>query len=101
MAVALYQHNQTAYEAAAAMIESTKKAAVIHPTGTGRSFIALKLCEAHPEETVCWLAPSEHIYRTQLENWIRAGGEELSNICFYTYVQLMTMGKEEFKHGNF
>ena len=100
MAVTLYQHNRSAYEMAAAMIEHTGKAAVIHPTGTGKSFIALKLCEEHAREQVCWLAPSDHIYRTQLENWVRAGGEEPDNVCFLTYARLMIMSKEELETLN-
>ena len=59
MAIALYPHNEAAYAAAAAMLAETGKAAVIHPTGTGKSFIAFKLCEENPDKTVCWLSPSE------------------------------------------
>ena len=33
MAMGLYSHNRTAYEKAVAMLASTGKAAVIHPTG--------------------------------------------------------------------
>ena len=39
MAICLYEHNQSAYRAAEAMLSSEGKAAVIHPTGTGKSFI--------------------------------------------------------------
>lgn len=95
MAVTLYRHNQSAYEAAIAMIDNTGKAAVIHPTGTGKSFIAFKFCQEHEKEKICWLAPSQHIYRTQLDNWVRAGGEEPENICFFTYARLMMMSREE------
>jgi len=95
MAMELYSHNRTAYEKAVAMLASTGKAAVIHPTGTGKSFIGFKLCEDHPDETVLWLSPSEYIFRTQLENWSDAGGEELKNIVFLTYAKLMQMDETE------
>ena len=52
MAIALYPHNRNAYHAALAMLAETGKAAVIHPTGTGKSFVAFKLCEDHPDKTV-------------------------------------------------
>lgn len=39
MEISLFEHNQTAYEAAMAMLFETGKAAVIHPTGTGKSFV--------------------------------------------------------------
>lgn len=68
MSIELFEHNQTAYESAVAMLAETGKAAVIHPTGTGKSFIGFKLCEDNPDKTVCWLSPSDYIFRTQLEN---------------------------------
>ena len=69
MSVDLFSHNKTAYQSAVAMLNTTGKAAVIHPTGTGKSFIALKLCEENPEKRVCWLSPSEYIFQTQIKNW--------------------------------
>lgn len=33
----LFEHSQTAYESAAAMLSETGKAAIIHPTGTGKA----------------------------------------------------------------
>ena len=68
MAMCLYEHNQNAYTSVADMLSSTGKAAVIHPTGTGKSFIGFKLCEDHPEKKICWLSPSKYIFDTQLEN---------------------------------
>lgn len=72
MEISLFEHNQTAYEAAMAMLFETGKAAVIHPTGTGKSFVGFKLCEEHPDKTVCWLSPSDYIFRTQLKIWPRS-----------------------------
>ena len=95
MAAELYRHNQTAYEAALAMLERTGKAAVVHPTGTGKSFIGFKLCEEHPGDYVCWLSPSSYIFQTQTENWMATGGAELQNIRFFTYAKLMRMDEEE------
>ena len=98
MAVSLYPHNQAAYDAAAAMLAETGKAAIVHPTGTGKSFIGFKLCEDHPDKIVCWLSPSEYIFRTQLENLKEASdGYEPENIRFYTYAKLMLMEESELK----
>lgn len=94
--IKLYSHNQKAYELAVTMLEDTKKAAIVHPTGTGKSFIAFKLCEDHPDKTICWLSPSEYIFSTQLENLYQAtNGFKPNNIVFFTYAKLMGMGKEE------
>ncbi len=50
------------------MLSETGKAAAVHPTGTGKSYIGFKLCEQFPDKTICWLSPSEYIFNTQPEN---------------------------------
>ena len=94
--IKLYSHNQKAYDLVVNMLKDTKKAAVVHPTGTGKSFIAFKLCEDHPDKTICWLSPSEYIFSTQLENLNQAtNGYKPNNIVFFTYAKLMGMSKED------
>ena len=96
--IKLYSHNQKAYDLAVTMLKDTKKAAIVHPTGTGKSFIAFKLCEDYPDKTICWLSPSEYIFSTQLENLYQAAnGYKPNNIVFFTYAKLMGMSKEEIK----
>lgn len=68
MSIKLFSHNQSAFASAPEMLDSVGKAAVVHPTGTGKSYIGFKLCETFPDKTVCRLSPSEYIYQTQLEN---------------------------------
>lgn len=94
--IKLYSHNQKAYDLAINMLKDTKKAAIVHPTGTGKSFIAFKLCEDHPDKIICWLSPSEYIFSTQLENLYQATNDyKPNNIVFFTYAKLMGMSKEE------
>lgn len=96
--IKLYSHNQKAYNLAVTMLKDTKKAAIVHPTGTGKSFIAFKLCEDHPDKIICWLSPSEYIFSTQLENLYQAtNGYKPNNIVFFTYAKLMGMSKEEIR----
>ena len=96
MSIQLFKHNQTAYESTLSLLEKKGKAAVIHPTGTGKSFIGFRLAEDYPDKNICWLSPSEYIYKTQLENLQRESGEEkLQNICFLTYARLMNMNEDE------
>ena len=85
MSINLYKHNKEAYKAAAEMLEQTGMAAVIHPTGTGKSLIAFKLVEDHPLNHFLWLSPSEYIYQTQLENL----NMKFPNIQFMSYSRLM------------
>ncbi len=72
----LFEHNLKAYRAVVSMLLGTGRAAVVHPTGTGKSFIAFQLCADNPDKTVCWLSPSSYIFRTQQEKWSKAGGIE-------------------------
>lgn len=91
MSIELYPHNKKAYQNAARMMREHGKAAVVHPTGTGKSFIAFRLAEDNPGARIVWLAPSEYIFRSQKENYLGAGGdkEALSGIAFLTYAKLM------------
>ena len=85
MSINLYKHNKEAYKAATEMLDQTGMAAVIHPTGTGKSLIAFKLVEDHPLNHFLWLSPSEYIYQTQLENL----NMKFPNIQFMSYSRLM------------
>ena len=123
MKIELFEHNQTAYHAALAMMKTTGRAAIVHPTGTGKSFIGFKLCEDFPDKVICWLSPSEYIFRTQIENLAASGAfgkcyknaavnvakeshgnfsaeNGLQNIRFYTYAKLMSMAKAELEEMN-
>lgn len=82
------------------MLNEQKKAAIIHPTGTGKSFIAFKLCEDNANSRICWLSPSEYIFKTQLENLKSSSGYIPENIAFYTYAKLINMSDEEVKAIN-
>ena len=90
VALRLFEHNERAYQAAIEMMEQYGKAAIIHPTGTGKSYIAFKLIEDNPDAVIFWLSPSEYIFKTQLENLKQQNPDfSLSNVHFYTYAKLM------------
>lgn len=90
VALRLFEHNEKAYRAAVRMMEQYGKAAIVHPTGTGKSYIAFKLIEDNPEKVVIWLSPSEYIFKTQLESLKRNDPDfPLANVHFYTYAKLM------------
>ena len=90
MALRLFEHNEKAYKSAVRMMEQYGKAAIVHPTGTGKSYIAFKLIEENPDKVVIWLSPSEYIFKTQLESLKRNDPDfPLANVHFYTYAKLM------------
>ena len=96
MVLHLFEHNARAYQAAAAMLEQYGKAAVVHPTGTGKSYIAFKLIEDHPDAAFLWLSPSEYIFKTQLENLQKQAPDfPLGNVRFATYARLLFCTKEQ------
>ncbi len=96
MSVELYAHNRTAYAAVRRLLGQKGRAAVIHPTGTGKSFIAFRLVEDEPYARFLWLSPSEHIFKTQIENLRRSEPAFPGDaIRFYTYARLMLMDEKE------
>lgn len=96
MSIELFQHNQNAYVSAVRMLREKGKAAIIHPTGTGKSFIGFKVCEENADKIICWLSPSEYIFKTQIDNLKKAAdGYEPQNVKFFTYAKLMMMSESE------
>ena len=96
MGAELFSHNQRAYEAVERLLRETGRAAVVHPTGTGKSFIAFHLAESRPQSQFLWLSPSLYIFRTQQEAYARAAGTPApENICFYTYAALSMMDAQD------
>ncbi len=73
MKIELFEHNQTAYQAALDMLQTAGKAVVVHPTGTGKSFIGFKLCEDFPDKIICWLSPSEYFQNAGRESCSERG----------------------------
>ncbi|MBR3242394.1 MAG: Helicase associated domain protein [Parasporobacterium sp.] len=98
--IELFEHNKIAYEAVLEQLADTRKVCVIHPTGTGKSFIAFKWAEMHPHKCVLWISPSENIYETQKENVKRASNYEPENITFITYARLANLTDSELDNLN-
>ena len=96
MAIQLFSHNMQAYHAVLDIIGRNGKAAVIHPTGTGKSFIAFKWIEEHARCRFVWLSPSEYIFKTQIENVKHTTADfPAEQITFLTYARLIQMTDEE------
>lgn len=63
MAVSLFEHNKTAYEYAVRMLAERGKATIIHPTGTGKSFIHKSFIAPSGIKLTGWQADQERKYR--------------------------------------
>ena len=96
MSIQLFPHNETAYRNASAMLERMGRAAIIHPTGTGKSFIAFHLVEEDAHSRFLWLSPSEYIFRTQMESLLLEDPEfPKERISFLTYARLRMLSEDE------
>ena len=59
--VKLKPHNQETYDNLLNMLKTENRVACVQPTGTGKSYIALKYIEEHPDQKILLLAPTDII----------------------------------------
>ena len=72
----LLPHQDEAYQAVVKKFEEKGKAAIIFPTGCGKSFVALEYILKHPDERVLFLAPRRAIANQMYEYIVRyIGGD--------------------------
>ena len=91
--IELYPHNQAALNHLEEALKYTRRAAVIQPTGTGKSFVALAFIERRPNNSFLYLAPSTHIFN-QLKH--HAGHTEvLLHTTMMTYQKLCLLHEDE------
>ena len=57
----LQEHQEEAYENVEKLFENGRYAAVIFPTGCGKSFVTLEYMIKHPDEKVLILSPKNAI----------------------------------------
>ncbi len=101
MSIELKKHNAEAYEKVVEAFNSDNKTAVIHPTGTGKSYIALKLIEENLDKRVLYLAPGNPILYQLKENIIASEGKMFRNLKRMTYQKLSSLPIEELRQLDF
>ena len=83
MSMTLNPVNEAAFQKAVQSLETLNRAAVFHPTGTGKSCIAWKVVEAHPQTTFFWLvAGAQRLALRQAELTRYNGGTLPGNVRF-------------------
>ena len=83
MSITLNPVNEAAFQKAVQSLETLNRAAVFHPTGTGKSCIAWKVVEAHPQTTFFWLvAGAQRLALRQAELTRYNGGTLPGNVRF-------------------
>lgn len=83
MSMTLNPVNEAAFQKAVQSLKTLNRAAVFHPTGTGKSCIAWKVVEAHPQTTFFWLvAGAQRLALRQAELTRYNGGTLPGNVRF-------------------
>lgn len=83
MSMTLNPVNEAAFQKAVQSLETLNRAAVFHPTGTGKSCIAWKVVEAHPQTTFFWLvAGAQRLALRRAELTRYNGGTLPGNVRF-------------------
>ena len=97
MSIKLRKHNEETYGKIQEGFKRSKKVAVIHPTGTGKSFLALKLLEDNRDKKAIYIAPSNAILHTVKKNIFESEMDMLDfpNLKRITYQKLMKLSDEE------
>lgn len=103
MSIKLKPHNEEAYKKVQEKLETSKKVAVIHPTGTGKMYIALKMLEDNKEKRAIYIAPSNPILH-DVKKSIFAEGMNMTdfpNLERKTYQKLMKLSDKEIEDLEF
>ena len=102
MSVNLLPHNQKAYEEVEKNFEVANMSAVIHPTGTGKSFIVLKLAEQHPDKKILYLSNSRPLMWQLKKNLIKSGlkvnKETQEAITYQKLTSMLKTNTEDFNN---
>ena len=96
--IELYKHNKESYEKIKSMFETENKAAVVQPTGTGKSFLMLKWIEDNRNNNIVVLSSSNAIL-TQLYNYAEKFNclDIFKNVEVFTYTKFLYMTSKEIK----
>lgn len=100
MGLELYKHNKKAYEKVEAMFEHENHVAIVHATGTGKSFISMKWLFDNKDKRCLFLAPTYEIL-DQFEEHVKSQGlslkKDFPNLQFAIYSNLMRKSDKELK----
>ena len=93
--IELYPHNQSALNHLEDALKYTRRAAVVQPTGTGKSFVALAFIERRPNSSFLYLAPSTYIFEQ-----LKHHAEHTDVLCrttMLTYQKLCLLPEEDLR----
>lgn len=98
----LYPHNIESYEKIEEQLHKDHIAAIVHATGTGKSFNALQLALDNKDKKVLYVVPSSSIMEHEKEiinsNNKVSLENDFPNLAFRTYQSFINMSSEEIKN---
>lgn len=98
--VELLCHNRIALKFVKNVFErGSKRACVVQPTGTGKSYIIESILKDYKEQEKIIVAPNNHII-DQLKDIVLKNKGDISNIEFLTYSKLMKMERYDLEKLN-
>lgn len=98
----LKPHNKTTYEKMKNIMQSNNKTCIIQPTGSGKSYLILKLIEDYSEQNrdIIVIEPQKYIFG-QLQNKMKKYGITSDSVEFITYSALGKLNDEKIHQFNF
>jgi len=100
MAIDLKPHNVEAYDKVKENFTRSNRVAVIHPTGTGKSYLALKMLEENKERKAIYIAPTNAILHNVKKTIFESGMDmkDFPNLKRITYTKLASLSDEEIEN---
>ena len=98
----LKPHNKETYEKVKSILQTNNKTCIIQPTGSGKSYIILKLIEDYAEQgrDIIVIEPRKYIFE-QLQKKMNKYGLVGNHVKFLTYSALGKMNAEKIKQFNY
>ena len=85
--VTLHQHNAETYQKMISLFAESDRVCAVQPTGTGKSFLILKLIEDNPDKEFLITAPNNYVFG-QIKSHAETSHVSLENCRFMTYTAL-------------
>ena len=100
MSIDLKPHNVEAYDKVKENFTRSNRVAVIHPTGTGKSYLALKMLEENKRKSAVYIAPTNAILHNVKKTIFDSGMDmkDFPNLKRITYTKLANLSDQEIEN---
>ena len=97
--IGLYEHNADSYKKVSDAFREEDVVAIVHATGTGKSYNALQLAYDNKDKKIIYVVPShgiiEHLKKIINSNPNLSFERDFSNLEFRTYQSFISMDTDE------